>query len=234
MCLAAQPETSQACSATDCSLYTAAGWMGSSYGKIFKVAIATGATTELSAPRDYDSVLGTDGTSLVRLGWNTLTFVNPTTLATSSTVTLSSGLGEPGAIVWTGTGFFATSSWGSLYSITPTGTVTSLGNTSLRSKTLLWDAASSSLYTCGVQSPSSIRKISTTNASTLSTVALTSSTGTVSGCFGLTTTTAGTTYILYRLSDNWSMRRLGTVDLTTGVVTDIGPAGSGFRSLVAL
>jgi hypothetical protein len=230
MCLDAEPASSQACNPDAClELYSAMGNRGD--GKIYKVDPATGATTVVALTGDRDAVIGAAGTSLVRFRGSSLELVNPSTLATASTVTLSPSINEPGAIVASGADYYATSYSGTLFHVTSTGAVTSLGYFAGDGKALAWDAAGTGLYTCNVDH-ANLRKISTSDASTLATVAMTSSFGTVLGCFSLATQPGtGVTYVLVRYGAKSAARRLGTVDLTTGVVTDIGSVGVGFRSL---
>ena len=58
-----------------------------------------------------------------------------------------------------------------------------------------------------------------TTTFTSSTIPLTSSTGTIDGCNGLTTDICGTNYVVYRVSGT---RYLGTLNVSTGVITEIG------------
>jgi hypothetical protein len=235
MCLDAEPASSQTCNPDACGaeLYSARGWRGD--GKVYKLDLATGTPTVVALDGDENAVLGATGSSLVRFHWSSLELVNPTTLATTSTVTLSPGLGEPGAIVASGADYYATRSGGALYYVTSTGTVTSVGSFGGGDgKALAWDAAGTGLYTCNVDH-ANLRKLSTSDASTLATVGMTSSFGTVLGCFSLATQPgSGITYALVRYGAKSGDRRLGTVDLTTGVVTDIGLVGTSFRSLAFL
>ena len=89
-----------------------------------------------------------------------------------------------------------------------------------------------SLYSCS-RDDNNLRRLNVSTGATLSMVAMTMTSFTVSGCTGLAThPTTGTIYMIVRTTSSGSGgRRLGTVNQTTGVVTDIGTVRGGLATI---
>ncbi|MFD1550852.1 hypothetical protein DNU06_05380 [Putridiphycobacter roseus] len=71
----------------------------------------------------------------------------------------------------------------------------------------------------GVDLNSPILNVINTNTLVATTTSLTSATGTIGGCNGMASDPCGLDYVVYKVASN---RYLGNIDLTTGVVTEIG------------
>jgi len=138
-------------------------------------------------------------------------------------VTLSGSVPDNvGSAVYAGNGTFIASDVNNngVIKISSTGVTSATANTTSELKGLaFWQPLPSDVY--GVDPFSADFSIIDTANYTNTTITLTSSLGTVTGANGLSSDYCGTIYIVYKHTGAPG-RHLGTVDPSTGVVTDIG------------
>ena len=105
--------------------------------------------------------------------------------------------------------------------------VSLIGAMDHRNKGLAYDSTGVTLYSVDPVS-ANLRTIDDTTGATLTTTAMTSGFGAITGATGLAThPITGTLWALLRFAAGAPVRRLATVDPATGITTDVGACNDG-------